>query len=137
NSSATRSISVERGHRGFRAEESGGVEGDRTLDLRIANAALSQLSYHPSEGAEFYYHSAPERNRMEIKPPFGFTDIAPLNRNQKVRLLAPGEVPAFARGVNSMPISYTEFALIAREYPIVFTSAADSQVFAPVAVLGM
>src|SRR6185295_5037800 len=35
------------------------------------------------------------------------------------------------------PISYTEFALIAREYPIVFTSAADSQVFAPVAVLGM
>ena len=25
----------------------GGVEGDRTLDLRIANAALSQLSYHP------------------------------------------------------------------------------------------
>ena len=29
------------------------MEGDRTLDLRIANAALSQLSYHP-EGAEFY-----------------------------------------------------------------------------------
>ena len=25
----------------------GGAEGDRTLDLRIANAALSQLSYVP------------------------------------------------------------------------------------------
>ena len=25
----------------------GGAEGDRTLDLRIANAALSQLSYCP------------------------------------------------------------------------------------------
>ena len=25
----------------------GGVEEDRTPDLRIANAALSQLSYHP------------------------------------------------------------------------------------------
>jgi hypothetical protein len=25
----------------------GGEEGDRTLDLRIANAALSQLSYFP------------------------------------------------------------------------------------------
>lgn len=25
----------------------GGLEGDRTLDLRIANAALSQLSYEP------------------------------------------------------------------------------------------
>ena len=27
----------------------GGAEGDRTLDLRIANAALSQLSYGPIE----------------------------------------------------------------------------------------
>ena len=25
----------------------GGLEGDRTLDLRVANAALSQLSYEP------------------------------------------------------------------------------------------
>jgi hypothetical protein len=27
-----------------------GAEGDRTLDLRIANATLSQLSYRPIEG---------------------------------------------------------------------------------------
>jgi hypothetical protein len=32
----------------------GGAEGDRTPDLRIANAALSQLSYCPSEGAGLY-----------------------------------------------------------------------------------
>ncbi len=38
----------------FAAQRSGGAEGDRTLDLRIANAALSQLSYHPTEGSEFY-----------------------------------------------------------------------------------
>ena len=31
-----------------RLERSGGDEGDRTLDLRIANAALSQLSYVPT-----------------------------------------------------------------------------------------
>lgn len=74
---------------------------------------------------------------MEITPPFGYKDIAPLNRDQKVRLLAPGEVPAFARGLNSIPISYTEFALVAREYPIIFTATANSQTFAPVAVLGM
>ena len=74
---------------------------------------------------------------MDIKPPFGYKDIAPLNRNQKVRLLAPGELPAFARGLNSIPISYTEFALVAREYPIIFSSSGDSQNFAPVAVLGM
>ena len=29
--------------------ESGGDEGDRTLDLRIANATLSQLSYVPTQ----------------------------------------------------------------------------------------
>ena len=27
-----------------------GAEGDRTLDLRIANATLSQLSYRPTDG---------------------------------------------------------------------------------------
>ena len=74
---------------------------------------------------------------MDIKPPFGYTDIAPLNRNQKVRLLAPGEVPAFARSLNAIPISYSEFALVAREYPIIFSTAGNNQSFAPIAVLGM
>jgi hypothetical protein len=31
----------------------GGGEGDRTLDLRIANATLSQLSYSPKKGDEY------------------------------------------------------------------------------------
>jgi hypothetical protein len=31
-------------------EKNGGAEGDRTLDLRIANATLSQLSYRPTRG---------------------------------------------------------------------------------------
>jgi hypothetical protein len=74
---------------------------------------------------------------MEIRPPFGYKDIVPLNRDRKVRLLRQGEIPEFARTLNSIPISYTEFALVAREYPIVFTAAAGSQVFSPVAVLGM
>jgi len=74
---------------------------------------------------------------MDINPPFGYKDIAPLDRKQKVRLLAPGEVPAFARGLNSIPISYTEFALIAREYPIIFSASENNQAYAPVAVLGM
>ena len=30
--------------------KNGGAEGDRTLDLRIANATLSQLSYRPTRG---------------------------------------------------------------------------------------
>jgi len=74
---------------------------------------------------------------MDIKAPFGYQEIAPLNRNQKVRLLVPGEVPAFARSINAIPISFTEFALVAREYPIIFTTTGNTQIFAPVAVLGM
>ncbi len=30
----------------------GGAEGDRTLDLRIANATLSQLSYRPMQSGK-------------------------------------------------------------------------------------
>lgn len=75
--------------------------------------------------------------RMQINPPFGYTRIAPLRRDQKVRLLAPGEVPAFARRLNAIPISYTEFAPAAHDYPIVFTSGDEGKSFAPVAVLGL
>ena len=74
---------------------------------------------------------------MDIKPPFGYKEIVPLNRSLKVRLLRPGEMPEFARDLNSIPISYSEFALVAREYPIVFTAIAGSQAYMPVAVLGM
>ena len=36
-----------------RPSRGGGGEGDRTLDLRIANATLSQLSYSPEKGSEY------------------------------------------------------------------------------------
>lgn len=74
---------------------------------------------------------------MDIRPPFGYKEIVPFNRAQKVRLLRPGEVPAFARGLNAIPVSYSEFGMVAREYPIVFTGTGDGKAFAPVAVLGM
>ena len=37
----------------YPASLDGGGEGDRTLDLRIANATLSQLSYSPEKGEEY------------------------------------------------------------------------------------
>ena len=46
-----RSMAANKKPEGLRLE-CGGVEGDRTLDLRIANATLSQLSYHPTKGAD-------------------------------------------------------------------------------------
>ena len=74
---------------------------------------------------------------MQIAPPFGYREIVPFLKTQKVRLLVPGEVAEFARRGNAIPISYTEFQLAAREYPIVFTSGDEGKSFAPVAVLGI
>jgi hypothetical protein len=74
---------------------------------------------------------------MDISPPFGYKEVVPLQRNQKVRLLKAGEIPPFVRDLNAIPISYAEFAKVARNYPIVFTSGDQGATFAPVAVLGM
>lgn len=74
---------------------------------------------------------------MQINPPFGYQEVVPLHKNQNVRLLAPGEIPAFARKLNAIPISYTEFALAARTYPIVFSTGDGGKSFAAVAVLGL
>ena len=74
---------------------------------------------------------------MQINPPFGYTDVVPLLKTHRVRLLQRGEVPAFAQKLNAIPISYTEFALAARDYPVVFTSGDGGKSFATVAVLGM
>ena len=74
---------------------------------------------------------------MQISPPFGYKEVVPFLKTQKVRLLAPGEVPEFAQHGNAMPISLSEFQPVARDYPIVFTAADGSQSFAPVAVLGL
>jgi len=74
---------------------------------------------------------------MDISPPFGYKEIVPLLKTHKVRLLDPGEVPPFVRALNAIPISYSEFARVTLDYPIVFTSGDKGQTFSPVAVLGM
>jgi hypothetical protein len=74
---------------------------------------------------------------VQIAPPFGYREVVPFLKTQKVRLLAPGEVPSFAQHGNAVPISYTEFQLVAREYPIAFTTGDEGKSFAVVAVLGI
>jgi SapC len=74
---------------------------------------------------------------MQINPPFGYTEIVPLLKTHRVRLLRRGEAPDFARKLNAMPVSFGEFAAVARDYPIVFTSGDKGKSFAPVAVLGL
>jgi hypothetical protein len=74
---------------------------------------------------------------MQIAPPFGYKEVIPFLKTQRVRLPGAGEVPEFARNGNAIPISHTEFQLVAREYPIVFTTGDEGKTFAAVAVLGM
>lgn len=72
---------------------------------------------------------------MQISPPYGYKEVVPYLKTQKVRLLAPGAVPEFVQNGNAIPISLTEFQPVARDYPIVFTGAQNA--LAPVAVLGL
>lgn len=74
---------------------------------------------------------------MQISPPFGYREVVPFLKTQKVRLLSPGEVPEFVQRGNAVPISHTEFQPIARHYPIVFTTGDGGKAYAAVAVLGL
>ena len=74
---------------------------------------------------------------MQITPPFGYSEIVPLYKNQKVRLPGPGALPEFCRGVNAVPITYTEFAIACRDYPLAFITTDEGRNFTPVAVLGV
>jgi hypothetical protein len=73
---------------------------------------------------------------MQISPPFGYTEVVPFLKTQKVRLLGAGQVPPFVQKGNAVPISHTEFQPIARHYPIVFTIDGNKNA-AAVAVLGL
>src|SRR5262245_20152664 len=88
----------------------------------------------PRRGCGFY---SKINRSMQIAPPFGYGEIIPFLKTQKVRLPAAGAVPAFAQRANALPISLTEFQLAAREYPIVFASADAGKTFAAVAVTGI
>ena len=74
---------------------------------------------------------------MQIVAPFGYKEITPLYKTQKVLLPKPGEIPAFCRSLNALPISYAEFGIASRDYPIVFASTDEGKNFAPVIVVGM
>ena len=74
---------------------------------------------------------------MQISPPFGYQEVVPFLKTQKVRLPAPGQFPEFVLRGNAIPISYAEVQPVAREYPIVFTTGDNGSTFAAVAVLGI
>jgi hypothetical protein len=74
---------------------------------------------------------------VQIHPPFGYSEIVPLQKGQKLRLPAPGTLPDFCSRANVVPISFSEFGVAYRDYPLAFISADRGKTFVPVAVLGV
>ena len=80
---------------------------------------------------------ATQEQPLKITPPFGYNDIVPLQKTDKVLLPAAGATPHFCRSINALVLSFTEFNIAARDYPIVFASADAGISYSPVAVLGL
>ncbi len=76
-------------------------------------------------------------NFMDINPPFGYREIVPFLKTHRVKLPAAAELPGFTRELNAIPVSFAEFGVAGRDYPLVFASGDDGKTFSPVAVLGL
>lgn len=80
---------------------------------------------------------------MKITVPWGYDEIVPLQKQHKVLLRGSG-TPAFCRATNALALSFAEFVVAARDYPIVFAAAGSGNAgsvgsvrYVPVIVLGL
>jgi hypothetical protein len=74
---------------------------------------------------------------MDIKPPFGYREIVPLTRTQRVVLRQDGTLPEAFRETSALPLSFAEFAPAACHYPIAFVSGDNGKSFVAMVVLGI
>lgn len=79
---------------------------------------------------------SPPQPEIRITPPFGYDEVVPLQRGDRV-LLPHGSTPGFCRSINALAVSFSEFVVAGRDYPIVFASGDGGGTFAPVIVLGL
>jgi hypothetical protein len=73
---------------------------------------------------------------INIKPPFGFSELVPLLKSHRIAA-AEGKVPPALKTSNAIPISISEVPRASRDYPVVFASADDGQSFGIVALTGL
>lgn len=74
---------------------------------------------------------------MDIKPPYGYQEIVPLTKKQRVVLPEGRKLPLVFRSLTALPLSYAEFGAACRDYPIAFVSGDGGDSFLPMAVLGL
>jgi SapC protein len=73
---------------------------------------------------------------MDIKPPYGYQEIVPLTKQHRVTLPDGRKLPPTFRNLNALPLSFTEFTVACRDFPIAFVGADAAGVIA-MAVLGL
>ena len=73
----------------------------------------------------------------QITPPYGFQEVVALTKTHRVLLPKGPTVPVVFRTMNPIPVSYTEFPIASRDYPLVFISSDEGKTYAPMLVLGL
>jgi hypothetical protein len=74
---------------------------------------------------------------MDIRPPYGYQEIVPLTKQHRVVLPESGKLPLVFRSMGALPLSFTEFAVACRDYPIAFISGDGGANYVPMVVLGI
>ena len=74
---------------------------------------------------------------MDIRPPYGYQEIVPLTRQHRVVLPTGRKLPLVFRDLNALPLSFSEFPVACRDYPIAFIAAGSDGNFVAMAVLGL
>jgi hypothetical protein len=74
---------------------------------------------------------------VNIKPPYGYQDIVPLTKSQRVQMQEGRRLPAGLRGLSALPLSYSEFATAVHDYPITFLSGDGGNSFVAMILLGV
>ena len=81
--------------------------------------------------------ATPATTAPQITPPYGFQEVVALAKTHRVLLPKGPTLPVVFRTMNPIPVSYTEFPIAGRDYPIVFISADQGINYAPMLVLGL
>ena len=74
---------------------------------------------------------------MDIRPPYGYQEVVPLNKQHRVVLPEGRKLPLVFRTLTAVPLSFTEFTVACRDFPIAFVSGDGGGTYVPMVVLGL
>jgi hypothetical protein len=81
--------------------------------------------------------TTPETTPPQITPPYGFQEVIALTKGHRVLLPKGGTLPMTFRNMNPIPVSFTEFPVASRDYPLVFISGDQGKSFSPMLVTAL